>query len=179
MMGKSWGGFNALQVGGAAPAGAEGDHHRLLDRRPLRRRHPLHGRRAAQRQSLVGRDHARLSGAPARPGARAARAGASMAGSGSKRMPFWPALWLTHQRRDAYWRHGSVCEDFSAIAVPGLRRRRLGRRLHQRRAAPSAKASKCPRLGSSAPGRMSIRRTACRDPRSASCRRRCAGGTIG
>ena len=26
--------------------------------------------------------------------------------------------WLTHQRRDAYWRHGSVCEDFSAIRCP-------------------------------------------------------------
>jgi putative CocE/NonD family hydrolase len=25
---------------------------------------------------------------------------------------------LQHQRRDDYWRHGSVCEDFSAIRVP-------------------------------------------------------------
>jgi putative CocE/NonD family hydrolase len=33
-------------------------------------------------------------------------------------MPFWPALWLKHQRRDEYWRHGSVCEDYSAIACP-------------------------------------------------------------
>jgi len=33
-------------------------------------------------------------------------------------MPFWPALWLKHQRRDGYWRHGSVGEDFSAIACP-------------------------------------------------------------
>ena len=33
-------------------------------------------------------------------------------------MPFWPALWLGHQRRDDYWRHGSVCEDFSAIQCP-------------------------------------------------------------
>ncbi|MFC6689081.1 CocE/NonD family hydrolase [Jhaorihella thermophila] len=29
--------------------------------------------------------------------------------------PFMPAVWLRHQRRDAYWRHGSVCEDYSAI----------------------------------------------------------------
>ncbi len=29
--------------------------------------------------------------------------------------PFLPATWLRHQRRDAYWRHGSVCEDFGAI----------------------------------------------------------------
>jgi putative CocE/NonD family hydrolase len=26
--------------------------------------------------------------------------------------------WLTHQRRDDYWRHGSVGEDYSAIEVP-------------------------------------------------------------
>ena len=23
--------------------------------------------------------------------------------------------WLAHQRRDAYWRQGSVCEDYAAI----------------------------------------------------------------
>ncbi len=35
-------------------------------------------------------------------------------------MPFWPKLWLDHQRRDAYWRHGSVCEDWGAIQCPVL-----------------------------------------------------------
>ncbi len=30
----------------------------------------------------------------------------------------WLAEWLRHQRRDAYWRHGSVCEDFGAIRCP-------------------------------------------------------------
>jgi putative CocE/NonD family hydrolase len=34
-----------------------------------------------------------------------------------KSPPFVEA-WLTHQRRDAYWQHGSVCEDFSAITIP-------------------------------------------------------------
>ncbi len=32
----------------------------------------------------------------------------------------WILHWLAHQRRDAYWKHGSVCEDFSAIAIPVL-----------------------------------------------------------
>jgi predicted acyl esterase len=27
-------------------------------------------------------------------------------------------LWLQHQRRDAYWKHGSVCEDYEAIQCP-------------------------------------------------------------
>ncbi|MFC3282734.1 CocE/NonD family hydrolase [Litchfieldella rifensis] len=30
----------------------------------------------------------------------------------------WLATWLRHQRRDAYWKHGSVCEDFSRIECP-------------------------------------------------------------
>jgi putative CocE/NonD family hydrolase len=30
----------------------------------------------------------------------------------------WLAEWLRHQRRDEYWRHGSVCEDYDAIEVP-------------------------------------------------------------
>nr|WP_246849227.1 CocE/NonD family hydrolase [Rubellimicrobium arenae] len=34
--------------------------------------------------------------------------------------PFLPAVWLRHQRRDAYWRHGSVCEDFGAIRAATL-----------------------------------------------------------
>jgi putative CocE/NonD family hydrolase len=33
-------------------------------------------------------------------------------------LPLFPADWLEHQRRDALWRHGSVCEDWDAIQVP-------------------------------------------------------------
>ena len=32
----------------------------------------------------------------------------------------WIAEWLRHQRRDDYWRHASVCEDYSAIECPVL-----------------------------------------------------------
>ncbi|HKF72821.1 MAG TPA: CocE/NonD family hydrolase [Stellaceae bacterium] len=35
-------------------------------------------------------------------------------------LPFFPALWLAHQRYDEFWKHGSVCEDYSAIACPVL-----------------------------------------------------------
>ena len=30
----------------------------------------------------------------------------------------WILQWLKHQRRDAYWKQGSVCEDFSKIRIP-------------------------------------------------------------
>jgi uncharacterized protein len=32
----------------------------------------------------------------------------------------WLETWLRHQHRDAYWRHGSVCQDYSAIKCPVL-----------------------------------------------------------
>jgi predicted acyl esterase len=32
-----------------------------------------------------------------------------------ERTPPYVEAWLAHQRRDAYWRHGSVCEDYGAI----------------------------------------------------------------
>jgi hypothetical protein len=34
--------------------------------------------------------------------------------------PFLPSTWLRHQTRDEYWKHGSVCEDFSAIKAKVL-----------------------------------------------------------
>jgi putative CocE/NonD family hydrolase len=30
----------------------------------------------------------------------------------------WLETWLRHQRRDAYWQHGSIAENYSAIQVP-------------------------------------------------------------
>ena len=32
----------------------------------------------------------------------------------------WLATWLEHPHRDAYWQHGSICEDFSRVEVPVL-----------------------------------------------------------
>jgi putative CocE/NonD family hydrolase len=32
-----------------------------------------------------------------------------------ERTPPYVEAWLSHQRRDAYWKHGSVCEDYAAI----------------------------------------------------------------
>ncbi|MSP83144.1 MAG: CocE/NonD family hydrolase [Alphaproteobacteria bacterium] len=30
----------------------------------------------------------------------------------------WVIPWMEHQRRDAYWKHGSVCEGFARIQIP-------------------------------------------------------------
>ncbi|MEV7682723.1 CocE/NonD family hydrolase [Streptomyces sp. NPDC088341] len=32
----------------------------------------------------------------------------------------WVVEWLRHQRRDEYWRHASVCEDYGAVRCPVL-----------------------------------------------------------
>lgn len=33
-------------------------------------------------------------------------------------MPFFPALWMEHPLKDAYWKHGSVGEDWATIQCP-------------------------------------------------------------
>ena len=30
----------------------------------------------------------------------------------------WLKTWLEHQRRDDYWKHGSICEDWSKVQIP-------------------------------------------------------------
>ena len=32
----------------------------------------------------------------------------------------WLITWMEHQHRDAYWRHGSICEDWSKVTTPVL-----------------------------------------------------------
>jgi len=32
-------------------------------------------------------------------------------------LPFLAKPWLSHQHRDAYWKHGSICEDYDAITA--------------------------------------------------------------
>jgi uncharacterized protein len=32
--------------------------------------------------------------------------------------PHYIEPWLSHQRRDDYWKHGSICENYSAIEIP-------------------------------------------------------------
>ena len=30
----------------------------------------------------------------------------------------WSHIWLAHQRRDAYWQQGSICQDFAKVTLP-------------------------------------------------------------
>ena len=55
---------------------------------------------------------------PARPGGGRARAGARCGWSGIDGVDPYEHEWLRHQRRDDYWKQGSVCEDYAAITCP-------------------------------------------------------------
>ena len=96
-----------------------------------------------------------------------------------ERTPAFVEPWLAHQRRDDYWRHGSVCEDYARDPGPGLRDRRLGRRLHERDPAPARRPARPAQGPRSARGRTRSRRTASPARRSGSSRSACAGGTTG
>ena len=140
IIGKSWGGFNGLQIAARRPPALAGVISRRLDRRPLRDRHPLHRRRAARRsrQAVLGVDDAGLQRAPAGPAASSATAGARCGSSGSTRRRRSSHEWVSHQRRDEYWKHGSVCEDYVGHRGAGVHGRRLAGRLH---ATPSSASS--------------------------------------
>ena len=117
MMGKSWGGFNCLQVAARRPPALKaiisvcstedrfgGDIHYM-------------GGGLLNDNLWWGSIMLAYQARPADP----ALLGEAWRAQWIERlnhMPFWPALWLAHQRRDAYWQHGSVCEDWGAIQCP-------------------------------------------------------------
>jgi putative CocE/NonD family hydrolase len=119
MMGKSWGGFNCLQVAARRPPALRaiisvcstadrfgGDIHYM-------------GGALLNDNLWWGSIMLAYQARPADP----ALVGAGWRDQWIERlrhMPFWPALWLAHQRRDAYWAHGSICEDWDAIQCPVL-----------------------------------------------------------
>lgn len=119
MMGKSWGGFNALQVAARRPPALKAIITVCsTDDRYADDIHYIGG-------CLLNDNHwwgAIMLAYQARPGdpALLGEAWREQWKSRLAHMPFWPALWLVHQKRDDYWRHGSVCEDWSAIQCPVL-----------------------------------------------------------
>lgn len=117
MMGISWGGFNALQVAARRPQALKAVISLCAaDDRYADDAHYMGG--CLLNENLQwGAIFWHLNAYPPDP---------LIAGDGWREKwrrrldhsTFFPALWLGHQRRDDYWRHGSVCEDYGAIACP-------------------------------------------------------------
>jgi putative CocE/NonD family hydrolase len=117
MMGKSWGGFNALQVAARRPPALSAIVTVMsTDDRYADDIHYLGG--CLLNDNLMwGTVMLIFSARPSDP----AIVGDGWRAQWQERLeanPFLPDPWLRHQRRDAYWKHGSVCEDFAAIRCP-------------------------------------------------------------
>ena len=117
MMGKSWGGFNCLQVAAMRPKPLKAVLSVCsTDDRYTDDIHYMGG-------CLLNDNHwwgDIMLAYQARP-ADPALFGEGWRDNWLKRlneMPFWPAIWMRHPARDDYWRHGSICEDYGAVQCP-------------------------------------------------------------
>lgn len=119
MMGISWGGFNCLQVAALHPPALKAviSIASTVDRY----NDDIHYKNGCHLS-------AQLSWAGTMLGYQSRSPDPALVGDRWKDMwlerlenePFFMEEWLAHQRRDDFWRHGSICEDFSGFTVPAL-----------------------------------------------------------
>ncbi|MEX2653844.1 MAG: CocE/NonD family hydrolase [Acidimicrobiia bacterium] len=117
MMGISWGGFNGLQIAALAPQPLKAIMTICsTDDRYADDIHHMGGCLLADNLSWASVMFA-LNTMPPDPAIVGDRWRdmwfERLEGSG-----LWLDTWLRHQWRDDFWRHGSVCEDYSAIRCP-------------------------------------------------------------
>ena len=117
MMGISWGGFNALQVAARRPAALKAIV--TLCSTDDRYRDDVHYMGGALLTAGLGWASFFFATMchppdPALVGDR----WRSMWLQRLENVPLFLEAWLEHQRRDGYWRWGSVCEDYQAIQCP-------------------------------------------------------------
>ena len=117
MMGKSWGGFNGLQVAARRPPALKCIITVFsTDDRYVDDVHYIGGCLTTQNPEWAFV----MFPAMARP-PDPALVGDDWSDMWQQRldaMEPWIFPWLEHQHRDAYWKHGSVCEHFSDIDIP-------------------------------------------------------------
>ncbi len=120
MYGKSWGGFNGLQVAARRPPALRAVISAYFtDDRYADDVHYMGG-------CVLG--HEALSWASYMLGLNALPPDPEIVGDRWREMwlqrlartPFFLEQWLAHQRRDEFWQQGSICEDFGAVAAPTL-----------------------------------------------------------
>ena len=120
MMGISWGGFNALQVAAKQPPALKAII--TLCSTDDRYADDIHYKGGLLLNENMGWGATMLSysSRPPDPALVGDNKWRDMWLDRLEHEPFLPAVWLKHQRRDAYWKRGSVCEDFSAIKAATL-----------------------------------------------------------
>ena len=117
-MGISWGGFNGLQVAALAPAPLKAiitlcsTVDRFAD--------DIHYKGGCLLNENLGWGATMWSYSSRAPDPALRNDWRGVWVERLENEPFLPSVWLRHQRRDDYWRHGSVCEDYSAIKAKVL-----------------------------------------------------------
>jgi predicted acyl esterase len=118
MFGKSWGGFNALQVAARRPPQLKAlITIGFTDDRYHDDVHYMGGCVLASQMLAWATVMFGLNAQPPDPRWVGDRWREMWLDRMEKTPPFVEA-WLQHQRRDAFWKHGSVRADYSAIEVP-------------------------------------------------------------
>ena len=119
MMGISWGGFNGLQVAALQPKALKAVI--TLCSTDDRYADDIHYKGGLLLNENMGWGATMLSYSSRPPDpALAGEKWRDMWLDRLEHEPFLPAVWLRHQRRDAYWKRGSVNEDYSAIRAAVL-----------------------------------------------------------
>ncbi|MFP4494109.1 MAG: CocE/NonD family hydrolase, partial [Puniceicoccaceae bacterium] len=117
MFGISWGGFNGLQIAARQPEGLDAVVSvASTDDRYADDVHYMGGCLLGDNLSWASVMFA-YNASPPDP----ALGGGEWKDLWLERMEksgLWVLNWLEHQTRDEYWKHGSVCEDFSGIKAP-------------------------------------------------------------
>jgi uncharacterized protein len=117
MMGISWGGFNGLQIAACRPPALKAIV--TLCSTDDRYRDDVHYMGGALLTARLGWASFFFTAMchPPDP-ALVGDSWRSMWSQRIENVPLFLETWMRHQRRDAYWRRGSVCEDYDAIQCP-------------------------------------------------------------
>ncbi|MEX0364439.1 MAG: CocE/NonD family hydrolase [Ruegeria sp.] len=118
MMGISWGGFNALQVAAMQPEALKAII--TLCSTADRYADDIHYKGGCLLNENLGWGATMWSYSSRAPDPALRDNWREMWLERLENEPFLPSVWLRHQTRDAYWRHGSVCEDFGSIKAATL-----------------------------------------------------------
>ncbi len=119
MQGISWGGFNCLQVAALKPKGLKAiiSICSTVDRYA----DDIHYKGGSLLNENLGWSAQMLAYSSRAPDpALAPNSWREMWQERLEAQPFSLETWLDHQTRDDFWKHGSICEDYSAIEVAVL-----------------------------------------------------------
>jgi uncharacterized protein len=119
MFGISWGGFNALQVAALRPPALKAIV--TICSTDDRYEDDIHYKGGTLLNENLGWAATMLAYSSRAPDPKIV--GAKWRKMWMQRLenePFLLSTWLKHPHRDAYWKHGSVCEDWSKINIPVL-----------------------------------------------------------